>query len=200
MFGLKTRKELNTAADLGLLALRMTAGGLMAGHGAQKLFGAFGGFGVEGTAGWLGSMGLKPPKLWAYLAGGGEFGSGVSLLLGAFTPVGAISMFGPMIMAWNKAHAGKPIWVTTGGAELVMMYLGAATALALTGPGRFSIDEALDIETPNWLIGLTAASVTAGVVVGIMAQPEAPQQQMDEASAEVQSQGESDLIETELGA
>src|SRR5436190_11302784 len=35
----------NKAADLGLLALRLTSGGLMAGHGAQKLFGSFGGHG-----------------------------------------------------------------------------------------------------------------------------------------------------------
>ncbi len=200
MLGFKTRKEPTTAGDLGLLALRLTAGGLMTGHGAQKLFGAFGGFGVEGTAGWLGSMGLKPPKLWAYMAGGSELGSGVSLLTGFFTPVGAVSVFGPMIMAWNKAHAGKPIWITTGGAELILMYMGAAATLALTGPGRFSLDEAWGIEVPTWVTGLTVAGVAAGVVVGIMAQPEAPQEVVDAAAAEVQSQGQSDEIATELGA
>ena len=42
-----------------LLALRAVVGGLLAGHGAQKLFGWFGGHGLEGTAGWLGSMRLS---------------------------------------------------------------------------------------------------------------------------------------------
>ena len=35
--------------NLALLTLRLTTGGLLAGHGAQKLFGAFGGPGLEGT-------------------------------------------------------------------------------------------------------------------------------------------------------
>src|SRR5687767_13895981 len=61
-------------ADLGLLGLRLTAGGLLAGHGAQKLFGKFGGYGLEGTAGWLESIGLRPGKPWATLAGASEFG------------------------------------------------------------------------------------------------------------------------------
>ncbi|MEU1691122.1 chorismate mutase, partial [Streptomyces hirsutus] len=35
--------------DLGLLLLRLGAGGALAAHGAQKLFGWFGGGGIEGT-------------------------------------------------------------------------------------------------------------------------------------------------------
>ena len=46
--------------DLGLLLLRVVSGGLLAGHGAQKLFGWSGGPGLEGTAQWLESMGLEP--------------------------------------------------------------------------------------------------------------------------------------------
>ena len=57
------RAKHDVATDLGLLTLRLTAGSLMAGHGAQKLFGVFGGHGIEGTAGWLGALGLKPSKL-----------------------------------------------------------------------------------------------------------------------------------------
>ena len=55
--------------DAGLLAMRLTTGGLLAGHGAQKLFGSFGGYGLEGTGGWLESLGLKPGKTWAAMAG-----------------------------------------------------------------------------------------------------------------------------------
>src|SRR3954462_11271789 len=101
----------DTMTDLGLLALRLSAGGLMAGHGAQKLFGSFGGHGLAGTAGFLESIGLKPGKQWAALAGAGEFGSGLFTALGLGAPIGPIAMYGPMIMAAATVHAGKPIWV-----------------------------------------------------------------------------------------
>ncbi len=54
--------------NLALLVLRLTAGSLLAGHGAQKLFGWFSGNGLDGTARWLESMGLKPGKPWAMAA------------------------------------------------------------------------------------------------------------------------------------
>src|SRR2546421_13027573 len=46
-------EEGRSMVDFALLILRLTLGGLMAGHGAQKLFGSFGGPGPEGTAGIL---------------------------------------------------------------------------------------------------------------------------------------------------
>jgi putative oxidoreductase len=177
----------STAKDVGLLALRLVTGGLLAGHGAQKLFGAFGGFGLEGTAGWLESMGLKPGKTWAMLAGGGEFGSGLLMALGFLTPLGAIGSFGPMATAWAKVHAGKPIWVTSGGAELPLTNVAVATALALTGPGRYSLDEMLGIEVPTALVALAAAGVAAGVVASAVAQPEPSEPQANEAGGELQA-------------
>ncbi|HEY0738944.1 MAG TPA: DoxX family protein [Herpetosiphonaceae bacterium] len=177
-------KESHAATtDLGLLALRLVAGGLMAGHGAQKLFGAFGGYGVEGTGGWLESLGLKPGKTWAYLAGGGEFGSGVLTALGFLHPLGPISMFGPMVMAWATVHTGKPIWSTEGGPELPLLYLAAATATGLTGPGRYSLDEALDLEVPMPLVLLTLAGVAAGIGAGL-ATREAPSENQEEQSGD----------------
>jgi putative oxidoreductase len=48
--------------DLGLTILRVFVGVLIAGHGAQKLFGLFGGPGLSGTTGMMGSLGLKPAR------------------------------------------------------------------------------------------------------------------------------------------
>src|SRR5947199_8835452 len=104
--------------DLGLLILRLVTGGLLAGHGAQKLFGWFGGPGLKGTAGWVQSLGLKPAQLWGPGAGAAEFGGGTMTALGLFHPLGPISEISAMAMATAKAHWGKPIWASKGGAEL----------------------------------------------------------------------------------
>ena len=183
------RRKNTMATDLGLLTLRVAAGGLMAGHGAQKLFGAFGGYGLEGTAGWLESLGLKPGKTWATMAGGAELGSGILMAVGFLHPIGPLALFGPMMNAWTLTHAGKPIWVSSGGAELPLTNMAIATAVALAGPGRYSLDEALGIEIPTSVTVLTAAGVAAGIAATVVlreAPPSEPQQ--DQARAELQAQ------------
>jgi putative oxidoreductase len=164
--------------DLGLLALRLTTGGLIAGHGAQKLFGSFGGHGLKGTTGFMESLGLKPSKQWAALAGASEFGSGLLTALGFGGPIGPISMYGPMLMAWTTAHAGKPIWVTSGGAELPLVFISNAAALVLIGPGRYSLDKALGIKIPAIISVLTAAGVIAGIAAGHLMREQAVEEQL----------------------
>ncbi len=46
---------------LGRLVLRLTVGGLITGHGLQKLRGSFGGPGLEGTTEMMRSIDLHPP-------------------------------------------------------------------------------------------------------------------------------------------
>ncbi len=89
------------------MILRLALGGLMAGHGAQKLFGSFNGPGPEGTAGFMEMLGLKPGRQWAYLAGASEFGGGVLTLLGFLNPVGPLGVIGSMAMAAKAAHGGS---------------------------------------------------------------------------------------------
>jgi putative oxidoreductase len=195
-------KESN-ATDLALLALRATTGGLLAGHGAQKLWGAFGGYGIEGTAGWLESLGLKPGKQWAYAAGLGEFLGGASMALGLLTPLGSIGAFGPMITAWLVSHRGKPIWVTAGGAELPLTNMAVQTALVLAGPGRYSLDRTLGIRVPKALSAVTAAGVLGGIIAveTMYRRHQAAEEEQDQARDELQSQGESETEQAnEVGA
>lgn len=184
-------------ADLGLLALRLTAGGLLAGHGAQKLFGAFGGHGLEGTAGWLESIGLKPGKPWAALAGLSEFGGGMLTALGLGGPLGPIALQGAMATAARKAHWGKPIWTTAGGAEEPALYAAIGLALAFAGPGRYSLDRLFDVHVPKRLVALTVAGVAAGIMMAN--RPPAPADRekpaADEAVTEAPQGGEDRVVE-----
>jgi putative oxidoreductase len=137
--------------DAAVLVLRLVSGSLLAGHGAQKLFGSFGGYGLEGTGGYMASLGLRPGKAWAALAGASELGGGALTALGLLSPVGPLASMGAMVMATTKGHAGKPIWASAGGAELPVLNLAALSAVTLIGPGRWSLDRILGTRQTRWL-------------------------------------------------
>lgn len=144
------------------LILRLTLGLLMAGHGSQKAFGWFGGPGPEGTAGLMEMLGLKPGRPWATMAMASEFGGGALTALGLLNPLGPLGIIASMSMATTKAHWGKPIWVTSGGAELPVINIVGALVLILNGPDKYSMDRLLGIKLPRWLapLGLLAVLLT----------------------------------------
>jgi len=170
----KRKKESNMMRDVGLLILRLAVGGLLVGHGSQKLFGWFSGPGLKGTAGWLESLGLKPGTPWATVASASEFGGGVLTTLGFLHPLGPLGTMGAMIMATAKAHWGKPIWASAGGAELPVINMATALALILAGPGRFSLDHVLGIRLPRALVIAIAIVGAAMVAIGIGSRPTPP--------------------------
>ena len=184
-------------SDLGLLAVRLIVGGLMAGHGAQKLFGWFGGHGLQGTGGFMETLGLQPGKRWAGLAGAGEFGAGVLTAIGLFHPVGELLMLGPMAVATGKVHWGKEIWTSQGGAEVPVLYSAAAVGLALAGPGRLSFDRLLGIKVPGILVALTVAGLGVGTVVALRHRPT---QTAASGSSEGEGQGTVEIEIVEIDA
>lgn len=125
--------------SLALLALRILIGGLFIGHGAQKLFGWFGGYGLAGTGAWMDSIGLRPGRQMALLAGLSEVVGGLLLILGLLLPVAALLIGGAMLIAIVKVHGKNGIWSQNNGFEYNLVLLVLVVALALLGPGGISL-------------------------------------------------------------
>lgn len=131
--------------NTGLLVLRLVLGLLLVGHGSQKLFGVFGGPGLAGTGGFFHSLGFRPGKPMAIVAGTSEVGAGALLALGLFTPLASAVVIGTLVVA-GSVHWTKGLWAQNGGYELSLIYITAAAALAFTGPGGYSLDNALGLD------------------------------------------------------
>ena len=123
------------------IPLRIALGVIFMAHGGQKLFGWLGGKGLEGIAGFFAKLGLTPGMLWAALAGLGEFGGGLLVLLGLFTRLGALSIAIVMLVAILKVHWGA--FFMPAGIEYAATLFAAAVALLIAGGGRFSLDAGL---------------------------------------------------------
>lgn len=145
--------------DTGLLLLRLLIGLSLAAHGAQKCFGMFGGGGLGGTGKWLESIGFRPARRQAMLAGGTELLGGLALALGVLTPFAAAACIGVMAVAGVAGHGGKGFFVTRGGWEYCLVLAGAAAAIAFTGPGDVSFDSAVGFDSGGNLWGLFALSL-----------------------------------------
>jgi len=141
-FLLKVRELLNMELwiDIGILLIRIVVGLAFIGHGAQKLFGLFGGHGLEGTGGFFESIGIKPGKTMALLAGGSEFVGGLLFLLGFLTPIASLLIIITMIVAISKVHAANGFWAASNGYELNLLYIVTVLAVAFIGAGAYSLD------------------------------------------------------------
>src|ERR687894_820096 len=77
----------------------------------------------------------------------------------------------------QKAHGGRPIFVTEGGAELPVTNLAITTALMLNGPGKYSLDQALGIRLPRWLAPLGLLGILLTVLYAGFGAPEPPSEE-----------------------
>jgi putative oxidoreductase len=133
----------------GLLILRLVVGLTVAGHGAQKLFGVWGGPGMNGWTQVVQRLRMRPARPLAWIAALSEFGGGLLLALGLLSPLGSLAIIGAMLVAIATVHLSKGFWVSKGGFEFNLTLIGAAAALAITGPGAYSLDNALRIHLPE---------------------------------------------------
>ncbi|MDX2678559.1 DoxX family membrane protein [Streptomyces sp. NY05-11A] len=158
--------------DLGLLLLRLGTGGVLAAHGAQKLFGWFGGHGLEGTGQFMESVGYEPGKASATAAGLAEAGGGTLLALGLATPAAGAAAAGAMAGA-SAVHAPNGFFAASGGYEHAASLGLAAAGLAVTGPGRLSLDHALGhLVDRGWMVpaALGATAAATAVIIGLRSQ------------------------------
>jgi putative oxidoreductase len=141
----------------GRVLVRLTVGATFFVHGTQKLFGWFGGYGPEGTGQFFESLGLRPGKRNALVAGATETGGGVLIALGWATPLAAAGLSSVMITALRTAVWKDGIKPATGEHEVLLA--AAALALTETGPGSPSLDAAMGTERRGtaWMLAALAA-------------------------------------------
>jgi putative oxidoreductase len=145
--------------SIGLFLLRLVVGLTFAAHGGQKLFGWFEGGGIGATASAMEQMGFRPGRLNAFLSGLAEFGAGLALALGLFTPVAAGVAVAVMLVAGVGVHLRNGFFLQKGGVEYVLVLGVSALSLAFTGPGTLSLDHALGISWSGAAWGVFALAL-----------------------------------------
>ncbi len=121
----------------GKLILRLALGALILLHGIAKLIG-----GVGGLSGMVTAAGL--PAFVTYGVYVGEVIAPILVLLGWYSRIGAALIAINMVFAMALAHRAELFVLGQSGGwalELQGMFLFTAIAIALIGPGRFSLND-----------------------------------------------------------
>jgi putative oxidoreductase len=124
--------------------LRVALGGVIFGHGLQKVFGWFGGYGIHGSMGFFSSIGM-PSVLGALVIVSDFFGS-LALVAGLLTRFSAAAAAAVMLGAVLLVHLPNGFFMNWGGAphgegyEFHLLAMAMAASLMISGGGRASID------------------------------------------------------------
>lgn len=129
--------------SLAPIALRLGAGVTFAAYGAQKLFGWFGGYGLTATGQWMESIGLAPGFIMALGAGSAEFFGGLLLIVGLLTRPAAIALAITMLVAIVTVHLPNGLFMANNGYAFGLALLVISISLAVSGAGKYSVDNLL---------------------------------------------------------
>ena len=127
------RRLLPLNLDAALLVLRVVLGIIMLYHGWPKVTNLGGT--IEGFTG----MGIPLPALSAVFATVAEVGGGLLLIIGALTDIAGLLIAIDMLGAITFVHAKNGFAVNEGGVEWPLALLAMGLAIALAGPGKFSV-------------------------------------------------------------
>ena len=155
--------------DLGLLILRVFVSMVVIAHGLQK-FGFLGGYGIAGTAGWLESIGFAPGKYWVWVVAIAEVGGGALTILGLGGPIGPGIIAADLAVAAIGFHGPNGFWNANNGWSWVSVIMAAALTIALTGFGAWSLDSALKLTYPDWLLPAWLIAVAVVAVAALVVQ------------------------------
>ncbi len=133
-----TLDSLDRYSPYALAVLRIVAALIFMEHGTQKLFG----FPAA-------SEGGQPPLLSLLGIGGVlEFVGGLFILVGLFTRPVAFLLAGEMAVAYWLFHAPRAFYPVLNGGDAAILYCFVFLLLVFTGPGAWSLDEALSRRRP----------------------------------------------------
>jgi putative oxidoreductase len=114
------------------------------------------------------AMGFKPVPVWAFAITAAELGGGIGVALGFLTPITALVVTAAMITATFTVHVAKGFFNSQGGFEFPMLIGSAGVAVALTGPGAYSLDRLLNIQLPEpTTLVVTVILVALGTLAGL---------------------------------
>jgi putative oxidoreductase len=145
--------------ELGIFLIRVVVGLSLVAHGAQKLFGVFGGYGLSGTGQFFESIGFRPGRVMATVAGLAETGGGLAFALGLFTPFAAAAIIATMAVAIWGVHVEKGFFSQDGGYEYPLTIGAIALGIAFTGAGSLSLDAMLGLPLAGSQWGLVALAL-----------------------------------------
>lgn len=120
--------------ETGIALVRIILGVVFFAHGYLKFFR----MGIDGTVGFFTSLGIPAPELAAWGVTLLEMVGGIALILGIFTPVLGVLFAIEMAGVLLTAKRGQGFFAPKG-YEFELTLLVASVALALTGPGAFSL-------------------------------------------------------------
>jgi putative oxidoreductase len=124
-------------AQIALAVMRIVAGIIFMAHGYQKFFM----MGIDGVTGFFTQVGVPLPGIMAIVIATLELAGGLALVLGFFARFVAVPLAFDILGAIITVHIKNGFFVPAG-VEFVLLLLSAAVAIAIAGPGAFSIDAA----------------------------------------------------------
>ncbi|AWB82294.1 hypothetical protein C3B44_07965 [Corynebacterium yudongzhengii] len=126
--------------DASLLILRLVLGIIFVAHGYDKIFLT----GLVETTGQFSAWGVPQPQLSAYLVAGVELIGGALMVLGLLTTFVAGILLLVVAAAGYFVHLPNGLFVADNGIEFVAVLAAALLAIVVFGPGRASVDGALE--------------------------------------------------------